>query len=110
MFQLSAFQRSAFQIGYVANQNEETTGKGSFVFPYQKYQEQFQRDKIAEEKEKLERLEAQQIAAKKQAALEVKLLAQIDELRIRRALLIQRIRDEEAILVLIMALKRRRVG
>jgi hypothetical protein len=115
MFQLSGFQRNAFQIGYVANDNQNTGPAHAdyYDWSHERLAEDKARLEIVEkelaqaEARELERQEAEEIAAKQ---LEASLLVKINRLRQERVLLIQRIRDEEAILVLLMALKRRRVG
>lgn len=126
-FQNNCFQHNAFQLG-----NADTTvllGGGSYGYThhYAKYkEEEFQREKIRQEKAELKRieeelakaeakklelaqLEAEEIAAEESAALEALLLAQINELRFQRALLIQRIMDDEALLVILLAMKFRRL-
>lgn len=127
MFQGIAFQRIAFQTnGNIANDNLLGGKDYSYFTPYQK-----QREKIRKERTELQKLDSvlketerkKQLAAlslqtakeqkKKQAAirllkLENDLLEEINRLLAVRAELMRRIREDEAILV-IMMMKRRRL-
>ena len=130
MFQTSAFQSYAFQInGKAANDNDGLLGGKDYSYqtPYKKELEA----KIRKEKTELQKVDSvlaeterkKQLAAlallaaqeqkKKQAALrllklEQEYLEEISRLLAVRAELIQRIREDEALLV-IMMMKRRRL-
>lgn len=131
MFQIG-FQSNAFQTVRTQTNTDSTgalVGKESYYYqtPYQKYKiEESQRKLIADEKAKLAAVdkeiaeaEAQRLLAletladkkkaKAKAALEAKLQAEISRLRTERIWLIQRIKEEEATLVILMVMKRRRL-
>lgn len=131
MFQSNGFQTNAFQsINGTSSPSVALLGGKAYSYktPYTSYrEEEYQKQKIAEQKNNL-RLIEQQIAeaerkrlealaeskrerlarkaAKELAALEAMLQGEINRLRIARAWLIRRIDDEEAILILIMRKRR----
>lgn len=136
-FQSNAFQSPGFQVVRGGTPPEPDNGwmggpKDGWHYhsPYQKTkEEQYQRERIAKLKAEQQRLDdeiaeaearrlaelaklqAKRLAAKKRAALEAiqsELLEQINLLRIQRAALIQRINEEESILVILLMAKRRR--
>lgn len=132
-FQSNAFQHNAFQIDTTPIVND-TTGRGSYsyVFPFQK--EQLQAEKVIKEKTELQKLEsvltetnrlkglaheslvlAQQRKARKRALelaqKEKEYLTEINRLLIVRVELMQRIKESEEILMVMIAMRRRlRVG
>lgn len=136
MFQISGFQISGYQTGRNgAAPNPDNGWMGGpkdgyhYHSPHQKAkEEEYQRRKlealladkrrldneIAEAEAKrlaeLAKLRAKKLAAKKKAALEaiqLALLEEINLLRTQRAALIQRINEEESILVILLMARRR---
>jgi len=134
MFQTTAFQSYAFQVAGtgVVQPGDGDGDKRAYVPSYQRYaNEEKQREKIRKEKTELEKLESvlREEQRKKSLASESKKLAEernklkraidlealerehleeINRLLMVRAELIRRIRnDEEVLLILIMARKRR---
>lgn len=129
MFQSYAFQSYGFQV--VVGQTA-TTG-GGFVYPYEKLRdEQYEREKLRKQKSELEKLdsvlkEAQRKAAlaeeskriaqekedkrnaKRLANLEQELLNEITRLLMVRAEIVARIRRSEEQLILMIAMKRKRL-
>jgi hypothetical protein len=128
MFQSYAFQPVAFQT-VATNDNGWLGGGGGYKRPYQKYkEEEAQREKIRREKSELEKLESvlaenerkAEIAAQNKliasarrsialAKAEAEYLAEIDRLLKVRAELMRRIKEDEAILVILMMMKRRKL-
>lgn len=128
-FQLSAFQRSAFQIGYRAQQETPPSGgHPDYIYSTHRLRREFEyKNKIVEEKRELERLKIEiaeaeskrliaekakvkKNAAKKLAALQAQLEREINRLSILQAALIQRIKEDEAALVILLVARRRRFG
>lgn len=126
----SGFQSFAFQ---TAGNDNRPTGNGgkqeSYVTPYQLLQQQEYREKlIRREKTELEKLESvlaenrrkAELAAKNKllaterraialAKAEAEYLAEINRLLMVRAELMQRIKENESILVILMIMRRRRL-
>lgn len=123
-----AFQRNAFQIKGRANEPDNGWLGGGYVHPHVKYRdEEAQRERIAQEKARLQRIENElaeaerkrlealaeaqkrkaKKAAKQLAALEASLQDEINRLRIERIWLMRRIDDEECALILMLRKKRR---
>lgn len=118
-FQFVAFQSPSNDNGWLG---------GGYIHPHVKYKdEEVKREQIRREKSELEKLESvlreterkKQLAAQNQmlaterraaalARLEAEYLAEINRLLVVRAELIRRIREDEAILI-IMIMKRRRL-
>lgn len=131
-FQTSGYQRNAYQIvtSSVAPADERVLPgayKGPYIRPYEKQREiEYQQRKIAAERSKLQEVEKklaeaaqrqeekrlEQLKLKKKAAerlaiIQATLEEEIVQLRILRAGMIQRINEEEGLLVLMLAAKRR---
>ena len=126
-FQLSFGQRNAFQIPSAV---AATVGDSYTYAPtYQKYQvEERQREKIRKEKSDLDKLQSvlaenerkRLLAAESKlladaenamrlAALEQEYLQEIDRLLVVRADLMRRVRQSEETLIMMMAMKRKRL-
>lgn len=128
-FQRNAYQRNAFQIKTGGVVTPDITG-GGFIYQTatdRHKEEQYQHSKIAQHREELQRVDdeladaarkQQEIAdnlskrqakkaAKQLAALEASLQGEINRLRIERVWLMQRIDDEESILILMLVRRRR---
>lgn len=126
-FQTNSFQHNAFQIKKGVNDfGAYVPLDYSYKTPAQQQREiEYQRKKIAKEnarlaeineriteterkkKEELAKLKAKRFAAER-AALEAMLLEEINQLRKEQLRLIQHIKEEEAILIILMVMKRRR--
>lgn len=129
-YQIGAYQAFAYQTitGNPANDNGWLGGKAyGYVTPYKKYAaEESQREKIAQEKSELDKLESvlkeaerkKQLAAQNRlianerralelAALELEYLNEINRLLMVRGELIRRIKEDEAILIILMVKRRR---
>jgi hypothetical protein len=122
----TGFMSLAFQT--VSANDNKPSNAGDHVRPYDRYKEQEYQERIKREKTELERLDSvlaenrrkaelaarnKQIAASERRAIalaraEAEYLAEINRLLMVRADLIRRIREDEAILV-IMMMKRRRL-
>ena len=116
-FQRSAFQSNAFQI----NDTEDNGWLGGYIPAHQAYTEEKQREKIAQARAELSRVNeelaeaernkelAQRKARKKAAlaALQARLEAEISRLRIERIGLMRRIDEEEAILIMMVISRKR---
>jgi hypothetical protein len=126
MFQLSAFQRSGFQIGY-ATAPTDNGWMGGPIDDRWSYQTDFQKSKIKKVKTELQKVDSvlEEYERRKALAAENKLLAEakraaelaqqelyliteINRLRMVRAELMQRIQEEEFILLLMMGKRRLR--
>lgn len=122
-FQSNAFQRNAFQISAAANDNN--SGGYTYVKPYDEYlqrQEKLRKEKtelqkvesvIAENKRLAElaaknKLEASKKAAERLARLEAEYLGEINRLTQVRVMLMQRIKQNEEAMIMLLAMKRRR--
>lgn len=130
MFQSWAFQSNGFQeAGTAANDNLLGGKDYSYVTPNQKHEHE-QREKIKRQKSELEKLESvlketqrkkevaaknkllaaeETKAAKRLQKIELELLEEINRLLILRAELIQRIREEEGVLIVLLMMKKRRL-
>ena len=128
MFQSYAFQVGAFQTPINDN---NPSGNGGYFYqtPYQKHREEIElQEKVKREKTELEKLEsviaenkrkaelaaqnrlkAQARQAANLARLEAEFLAEINRLSMVRAALIKSIKENEAILILLIVMKRRRL-
>lgn len=123
----TGFQSVAFQTA--VNDNEAIGGDGKlYVTPYQQHREEHQREKIRKDKSELQKLESvlreterkKELAEKARlkaaterrmlvlAQAEAELLEEINRLLMVRAELIRRIKEDEAILI-ILIMKRRRL-
>lgn len=129
-FQRNAFQRNAFQI-VGGTDTQESTGHGRYTYetPYQKLRKkEEQQAKIRKQKSDLEKLNSvlaemerrkslaaeSKLLAKKQRiaelqALENEYLTEINRLLMVRAELTRRIKEDEGILIVLIAMKRRRL-
>lgn len=130
-YQIGAYQAFAYQTlsGDPANDNDWLGGGGSYSYntPYKKYAaEEVQREKIAQEKSELEKLESvlkeaerkKELAAQNRliaserraielAALELEYLNEINRLLGVRIELVRRIKESEAILIILMVRRKR---
>jgi len=125
----SGFQSFAFQTAGNDNTPTGSGGKEIYVTPYQKYQEEeYRRDKIRKEKTELEKLESvlreaerkKELAARNKllaterraialARAEAEYLAEINRLLMVRADLIRRIKEDEAALIILIVMRRRKL-
>ena len=132
----TGFQSFAFQTAGLTNtpQPAQTTEGGGFVYPYERLRdEQYQREKLRKQKTELEKLdsvlreterkrdlaaESREIAlkakkdkrnAERLARLEQELLDEISRLLMVRADLMRRVKQSEEMLIVMLAMKRKRL-
>jgi len=126
MFQATAFQTNAFQISRPANDNPSNAG--DYVTPYDRYKEEEYQKRINREKSEVQKIDSvidenkrkaelaaknRLLAAERRAAqlaiLEQEYLNEINRLLVVRAELMRRIKEDEAILIILMVMKKRRL-